>query len=248
MYTLRKARTSATDFVTCPEFCHVSWLQQEQLPSSRSIFFHQNQKLSPDASYPPCATAVFSHCFALSFRGFRKAYFLCRLRRSSTAFWCRSLLCGRFGHRSLCFFSLSFLPLQLGLCQGFLKLGLSLNLFGRFSCFLLLGLQRLFQNVLLLPGPLRRRLRRLRGRTGLVGCCGGPIEATLKLHNLLLQGWQPLLGRFRLLQRHRGTLLALQAGTQRVLFFGRALRLLCWLSLWLRLLCTCSLGSWLPGW
>ena len=73
MYTLRKARTSATDFVTCPEFCHVSWLQQEQLPSSRSIFFHQNQKLSPDASYPPCATAVFSHCFALSFRGFRKA-------------------------------------------------------------------------------------------------------------------------------------------------------------------------------
>jgi hypothetical protein len=28
-------------------------------------------------------------------------------------------------------------------------------------------LQRLFQNVLLLPGPLRRRLRRLRGRTGL---------------------------------------------------------------------------------
>ena len=112
MYTLRKARTSATDFVTCPEFCHVSWLQQEQLPSSRSIFFIKIKNSHLMLHIPPvhqqCSlTALLSASVAfgkpavvlmLDLRdteitlALDPAYFLCRLRRSSTAFWCRSLL------------------------------------------------------------------------------------------------------------------------------------------------------------
>ena len=112
MYTLRKARTSATDFVTCPEFCHVSWLQQEQLPSSRSNFFIKIKNSHLMLHIPPvhqqCSlTALLSASVAfgkpavvlmLDLRdteitlALDPAYFLCRLRRSSTAFWCRSLL------------------------------------------------------------------------------------------------------------------------------------------------------------
>lgn len=61
MYTLRKARTSATDFVTCPEFCHVSWFATKNSFQAPEVKFSSKSKtLTWCFISPLCTSSVLS--------------------------------------------------------------------------------------------------------------------------------------------------------------------------------------------